>query len=69
MTLPNKVTIARLCLIPLFARSVTSPVSPKTQKDRRWLPTAIFFLAASTDALDGFLARRLKQQSKLGAML
>ncbi|MBV9673954.1 MAG: CDP-alcohol phosphatidyltransferase family protein [Verrucomicrobia bacterium] len=69
MTLPNKVTIARLCLIPLFARSVTSPVSPKTQKDRRWLPSAIFFLAASTDALDGFLARRLKQQSKLGAML
>lgn len=69
MTLANKVTIARLCLIPLFAHSVTGLVSSEKRKDQRWLPTAIFLLAAGTDALDGFLARRLKQQSRLGAML
>jgi len=37
--------------------------------EKSWAALAIFALAGATDFLDGFLARKLKQTSKLGAML
>ncbi len=60
-TIPNILSLLRLALIPLFV----------------WLSleerfTAAFFLfvgAALTDALDGWVARRFDQRSRLGAYL
>jgi CDP-diacylglycerol--glycerol-3-phosphate 3-phosphatidyltransferase len=62
--IPNILTLLRIVLIPVFVLVFFSPYS--------WAniaSTAIFGLAALTDWLDGYLARRLKQLSVFGAFL
>jgi len=60
----NILTIARIVMIPLVVVLFYLPYS--------WSNPAaaiVFILAAITDSLDGYLARRLGQTSKLGAFL
>lgn len=60
-TVPNALTIVRLILIPFFVVA---------SLDRKFLLAFIFFLvAAITDALDGWIARRFNLRSRLGAVL
>ncbi len=67
MTLPNYITLFRILLVPFF---FTALVSYETgQETVRWLALVLFLVAALSDALDGFLARMLKQQSQLGRIL
>ena len=62
--LPNVITIARIFLIPLFVLTYLS------QWQHSYLATAVLFgLAAFTDWLDGYLARRLDQTTPFGAFL
>lgn len=61
---PNYLTILRIALIPLFVIGFYWP-SPW----RYPLATLIFAFAAFTDWLDGYLARKLKQASPVGAFL
>lgn len=61
---PNILTLLRIVLIPLFIVAYHLP-HPLAHK----LATAIFVLAAVTDWLDGYLARRLEQLSPFGAFL
>lgn len=64
LNLPNILTLARIVMIPIFALLFFLPVS--------WAPVAaaaIFGLAAITDWLDGFLARRMGLTSAFGAFL
>ena len=62
MTLPNWITLARLLLI------VPMVYFLEVAGGDRW--ALAFFLAASlTDWVDGYLARKLKQTSVLGALL
>jgi len=64
LNIPNSLTLMRIVLIPVFVIVFYLPTS--------WSHTAtaaIFTLAAITDWLDGYLARRLNQISKLGAFL
>jgi CDP-diacylglycerol---glycerol-3-phosphate 3-phosphatidyltransferase len=64
LNIPNILTLIRILLIPVFALVFYAPVS--------WAhiaSAAIFGLAALTDWLDGYLARRLEQTSNLGAFL
>jgi cardiolipin synthase len=61
MNLPNKLTISRILLIPLFILSLA--------RGRQFLAILTFFLAALTDALDGTIARAKRQQSRLGFFL
>lgn len=61
---PNILTILRIVLIPLFIAAYHWPY-PLAHK----LATVIFILAAATDWLDGYLARRLQQFSPFGAFL
>lgn len=73
MTLANKITIARILLIPVFIL-VTLDYIRNFQKGhpqewKRNLACAIFALAAVSDAVDGYIARRYKQKSELGAFL
>jgi CDP-diacylglycerol--glycerol-3-phosphate 3-phosphatidyltransferase len=61
---PNALTLLRLVLIPLFVIAYYWP--------RGWgreLATVLFILAAITDWLDGYLARKLEQHSHFGAFL
>jgi CDP-diacylglycerol--glycerol-3-phosphate 3-phosphatidyltransferase len=73
MTLANKITIARLCLIPAFGiftwRYGVSVVRGRPAVRLRMMAAFVFILAAAMDGLDGFIARRFNQRSHLGAIL
>lgn len=64
MNIPNTITTFRLILIPVFIAVfyIPEPWAPA-------LATFIFWLAAVTDWFDGYLARKLQQQSELGALI
>lgn len=62
--IPNLLTALRIVLIPVFVLVFFSPYEWANDAS-----TAIFGLAALTDWLDGYLARRLKQLSVFGAFL
>ncbi|MEM8769808.1 MAG: CDP-diacylglycerol--glycerol-3-phosphate 3-phosphatidyltransferase, partial [Pseudomonadota bacterium] len=64
MNLPNLLTIARILLIPIFVLVYVAPGLGT------YLVAAVLFgLAAFTDWLDGYLARRLNQTTPFGAFL
>src|SRR6266436_7229906 len=73
MTLPNKITIARILLIPLFVWLALDYIRDY-QKDQeheweRVLAFTVFAVAAISDGVDGYIARRYHQKSELGAFL
>lgn len=63
-TMPNILTLLRIILIPVLVVVFYMPTQWSHQ-----LSAMLFGLAALTDALDGYLARRLKQLSVFGAFL
>jgi CDP-diacylglycerol--glycerol-3-phosphate 3-phosphatidyltransferase/cardiolipin synthase len=63
-TIPNILTLLRIILIPVLVLVFYSPLEWSYQ-----VSAAIFGLAAITDWLDGYLARRLQQLSVFGAFL
>jgi CDP-diacylglycerol--glycerol-3-phosphate 3-phosphatidyltransferase len=73
MTLANKITIARLCLVPVFGfyewQYGASVVNGRPDEWIRLIAILLFILAAAMDGLDGFIARRFNQRSRLGAIL
>ena len=73
MTLANKITIARLCLIPIFGifawKYGTSVARGRPAECVRVIAAFVFIIAAAMDGLDGFIARRFNQRSRLGAIL
>ncbi len=67
MSLPNRLTIIRILLVPVF---VIALAYHQVEKDwLRFFALGIFSLAAFTDALDGFFARAQGKRTKLGACL
>ena len=60
--IPNILTFSRIIFVPIIIALYLIEV------DGLWL-ALIFIVVSFTDYLDGFLARRLKQTSKLGAFL
>jgi len=61
LTVPNVVTMIRMAMIPFFVLAVN---------DRDFgLALLILILAGLTDAMDGFLARKLDMESVIGAYL
>lgn len=64
MNIPNILTLLRIVLIPVFAVVFYLPF-----EWARFFSAVIFVLAAVTDWLDGYLARKLDQASALGAFL
>lgn len=68
MNLPNKITLTRICMIPLFI--LFFYLEAETLKGYNYLIAAIIFvLAASTDALDGHIARSRGLVTSLGKFL
>src|SRR5213075_3018843 len=68
MTTANKVTIARVLLIPFFIVLILYYV--KNGNDVfRTLAIMSFALCAISDGIDGYIARRYNQRSELGAIL
>jgi CDP-diacylglycerol--glycerol-3-phosphate 3-phosphatidyltransferase len=73
MTTANKITIGRILCIPAFVmmaiyygRSVSHG---DPQPWQRWCAIVIFAIAAASDGIDGYIARRYNQRSKLGVIL
>jgi cardiolipin synthase len=61
LNLPNLITLLRIVAVPALAWLILQ---------ERWVAACwLFFAAAVSDAIDGFLARRLGQMTPLGAML
>ena len=63
-TIPNQITLFRIILIPVFLTVFYLPVSW-----HHFGAFAIFWVAAVSDALDGYLARKLNQSSAFGAFI
>jgi len=61
LTIPNILTLGRLLLVPCFLFA--------SMRGMYLAAFVIFVSAAVTDVFDGFIARRLNQRSRLGAML
>ena len=64
LNIPNSLTLFRIILIPVFIYAFYLPYE--------WnhiLATSIYFIAGISDWFDGYFARKLNQQSALGAFL
>ena len=66
---PNLVTLSRIVLIPLIIGLYYLPDDWLSFHGKNVAATVVFILAALTDWLDGYLARRLNQTSAFGAFL
>lgn len=70
MNLPNYITLSRIAAIPLIIWILTtSHFSVQQETLRVVLASGIFILAAITDGLDGYLARRRGQITTMGMLL
>jgi CDP-diacylglycerol---glycerol-3-phosphate 3-phosphatidyltransferase len=73
MNLPNALTILRIFFVPLLvAALVQENVGLRLGSvlvTNEWLALAIFLVAAGTDLLDGYLARRWSQVTTIGTLL
>jgi CDP-diacylglycerol---glycerol-3-phosphate 3-phosphatidyltransferase len=61
LNLPNSITMCRLVLIPVFLVLWWTHYYVSA--------TLVFALASVTDLLDGYLARAMKEETRLGALL
>lgn len=67
MNLPNRLTIARVILIPFFMIFLIFPILPEVWT--RIVSAAIFILASLTDMLDGMIARKFHLVTDFGKFL
>src|SRR6476660_5139446 len=61
LTIPNILTFMRMGLIPVFVSLVYYGYSKSA--------LAVFLIAGISDGIDGFLARKFKQESELGTII
>ncbi len=64
---PNRITIARIFLIPLFVLALVQ--AREGEPGFRWAALGLLALVSIGDGLDGWLARKLHSRSRLGALL
>ncbi|MCL4837524.1 MAG: CDP-diacylglycerol--glycerol-3-phosphate 3-phosphatidyltransferase [Thermoanaerobaculia bacterium] len=64
LNLPNLLTLFRILLVPVIVAVLLTRF-----EGREFVGLGLFLLAALTDFLDGFLARRRRQVTRLGKLL
>lgn len=64
MNIPNSITLSRIILVIPLIYLLYQP-----QISYQWIAFVIFIIAAATDWLDGYLARKLNQITELGKFL
>ncbi len=67
--IPNLLTWLRILLIPVFVSVFYLSDHTISPHYKNLFATSVFMLAAMTDWLDGYLARKLNQMSAFGAFL
>ena len=68
MTTANKITIFRILLVPFFIVQ-TIDYMESGKEINRFMALLSFAVAAISDGVDGFIARRYSQRSELGRVL
>ena len=61
MNLPNKITLVRILLVPVVMMFLLTL--------QEWLALVVFLLAALTDGLDGYIARKKRLITNMGKFL
>lgn len=64
LNIPNLLSLFRILLVPLLVAVLLTKTPGK-----EFLGLAVFLVAALTDFLDGFLARRRQEETRLGKLL
>ena len=64
MNLPNRLSLLRICLVPLFIAAYFLPYYWGA-----FVAVALFVIAAATDFLDGYIARKYNLVTDLGKLL
>jgi CDP-diacylglycerol--glycerol-3-phosphate 3-phosphatidyltransferase len=64
LNIPNTITMVRICLVPVLVVVFYLPFP-----NHLLVAAGIFGVAAATDWVDGYLARRLGQMTEFGAFL
>ena len=64
MNLANKITILRILLIPIFVVLLLIPFP-----NHNYAAAFVFILAASTDSLDGYIARKRNEVTNFGKFI
>jgi CDP-diacylglycerol--glycerol-3-phosphate 3-phosphatidyltransferase len=64
LNIPNSLTLFRIAIIPVFILVFYWP-----HPEAHIYATSLFFIAGISDWFDGYLARKLNQQSSLGAFI
>ena len=64
MNLANWITVSRLFTLPFLLYGLSYP-----SLESRWICLGIFLVAAATDWLDGYVARKFNQVTELGKFL
>ena len=67
MNLPNKLTILRVLLIPVFLVVLLGGIFPLAVA--RIVAVIIFIIASATDALDGHIARKYNLVTNFGKFM
>ncbi|MBP3617585.1 MAG: CDP-diacylglycerol--glycerol-3-phosphate 3-phosphatidyltransferase [Lachnospiraceae bacterium] len=65
MNLPNKITIFRVCMIPVFLVFMLVPGIPFGN----YIATAVFAIACASDAMDGHIARKHNLVTNFGKFM
>lgn len=65
MNLPNKITVFRVCMVPVFLIFMLVPGIPAGN----YIAATIFALASASDFLDGYLARKNNLVTDLGKFM
>lgn len=69
MTLASWITVSRLFAVPILLWNLRWSTGPAPSETLRWICAIAFLLAAGTDWLDGYVARRFNQVTDLGKVL
>jgi CDP-diacylglycerol--glycerol-3-phosphate 3-phosphatidyltransferase len=64
LNLPNLLSLVRILLVPIIVVVLLTEV-----EDKEWIGLALFLAASATDFLDGYIARRRQQVTRLGQLL
>lgn len=74
MNLPNRLTVLRMCLVPVFMATMLLPIGLLMPEDLRWwlprvIAAVIFIVSSLTDMLDGKIARKRGLVTDFGKFL
>ena len=69
MNLPNKLTVVRICMVPLFIVVMMLPASVLSPLLSGSIGAALFVIASLTDMLDGKIARKYGLVTDFGKLM